>query len=723
MKNLALKRLSLLSVPNGTGLDAKKKIVFLSVLAKMGYRITNPELLDRVSNTFWLDYNQIIAQLKSLRDDVKYVPLFKGFPENTPDDDIYFEKRLLGYWGNIFGFIKESAHTVKLDNGMIIPNWLFNAYNFGANPITQFQTKELFERGVDDQNNRAQDDHTEWFDLELVFDTEIEAHLEKFMLNLLYAKSSIKESLQEDLMTLLNHFGTSSIDSTKLVRKETSAFISSYFWKQKDYESVEMIVKNATDLLRMFAALTNSDVSLGTVIRFPKLKRAERKIALGILNKCNALAEDMNRYKSLWLEIGRYLHPAEYTSRFPETAKAFDLLRNGKVITFNGQTERYLADGSLKELLNHLSQRPGIFLRKLHEILRKFPSQTNSVIYAFKSHLPKVPLKNLLTLQAYFTNINDLKKRTVVNKKGKIKVLDNNSFGKMNYQVIGQLSDILMQGILDQLEQKDSWFGKKVYIDPNISHYTVPLQQRKASDGILTVGRGSQIDVDLGKVLRLFVYWKQKVNTTDLDLSVMEFDEKFKFIGHVSYTNLKSDGIAHSGDIQSAPYGAAEFIDISLKKVKSKVKYLGIQVRYTGDAFTDMDCHAGWMIRDKVDSNVKSFDIKTVQNKFDLNGTGAYCVPLIINLKERKAIITDLYVSGKALHNNVEGSNDNVSVIGKELSTFVQNRPNMYTLSMMNLEARYGEMVQEKEEADVSIGLKNCDINVTDVEKILTELI
>jgi hypothetical protein len=136
---------------------------------------------------------------------------------------------------------------------------------------------------------------------------------------------------------------------------------------------------------------------------------------------------------------------------------------------------------------------------------------------------------------------------------------------------------------------------------------------------------------------------------------VVQFDQHFQYQGHVSYTHLAQDGIVHSGDIQSAPHGAAEFIDIPLEKIKHR--YLAPQIyRYAGDRFQDMTCQAGWMIRDKVDSNYQSFDIKTVQHKFQLQGQTSYCLPLIIDLWESQLIYLDLYVTATPSGNRVEGA-------------------------------------------------------------------
>jgi hypothetical protein len=180
----------------------------------------------------------------------------------------------------------------------------------------------------------------------------------------------------------------------------------------------------------------------------------------------------------------------------------------------------------------------------------------------------------------------------------------------------------------------------------------------------------------------------------------------------------------HSGDIQSAPLGAAEFIDITLSEIAPTTKYLAVQVyKYAGDAFSDMDCHAGWMWRTTTDNNIATFDIKTVANKFDLNGKGAYAVPLMLDVKQQEIVSTDLYVNALDFYNDVEGSLTDITVMCAELAKFVQTRPVLGDLAAAHVVARKATIVENKEDADISFGIKDCTYNVSDVELILSELI
>ena len=721
MKTIAIQRLRIIPIPKGSGVSAKQKLVVLSELAKIGVRVTNPEALDEAADTFFLDYPDVVATLVKMRGgDVDYVPLFVGFPNSVPDDDTYFAKRLIGYLGNTFNLFDEG---VELENGAVVPEWLFDVRQFGADPITQFQTKSLWTRARDLIARRKADEHTEWLDVEFVWADEVTAKLRDWLATCLYAKSSIKESLHSDIRQLLAFFGTDALDFDRVAMKENRALLLRLCWDDAREAAITELAKTPTDLLRMFAAITDTDISLGSPVKFPKFSRKERRLVLRVLENSASLGEDLQRYRGLWLELGRYIHPGEHRRAFPKVAKAFDDLRNGKIVTFNGRTEALLRGEDAGAVLAHLAKRPGVLGRKVHELLRRFPAGRAAILDAFATVADGMTVKNLLVLKSYFGSINDEECRTVINKRGKIKVLSNNAKGALSSESLGLVSKVLDRALAAQLSGKDSWADKTAWIDPQLENYTVPLSERTASEGLLTVGRGTRIPVKFDKVLRLFVYWKQAAMRTDLDLSVIQFDADFKYAGHVSYTNLSSSGIAHSGDIQSAPHGAAEFIDITLNKVAPGVRYLATQVyRYAGDAFADMTCHAGWMVRSKVDANVKTFDIKTVENKFDLNGRGGYCVPLVVDLKAQDIVITDLYMGSKAFHNNVEGAYGNVAMASREIARFTQTRPTMKMLAQLHCNAR-GANVGEDRGADITFGRVGCTFNATDVEKVLSELL
>lgn len=723
LEKIALRRLSLIVVKDGYEITNSMKLGFLSELTNFGYNIKNHYVYN---DSVLSNYSELISTLKEMKGgDVKYVPLFQGFPDNVPEQNEYFVKRLVGFFGNYVGLFDEN-NGKTLENGMVVPEWLFNLDEFGADPITQFQSEELYNKGLENQNKRLGDSSSILFDLEFVTEKELDKRLKEYLSNLLYSKSSIKESLKDDLTYLIENYGLDFIDSTKVVFKEIRSYVMTKLWVDKELDVLSKYISTPTDLLRMFAQLTDTDISLATPIKFPKFNRIERKFILQSLDSCGNLLEDLNRYKSLWLEIGRYLHPGEY-KRYKNTFDAFDVLRNGKVITFNSKVERAISERNLKELMSLLVTKPGIFGRKIHEILEKFGSDSENtlILDGFMSIAHELELKNLLILERYFKSIEDLEYRSIINKKGKIVVLPNRQ-KEISHKVISKLLEIIEQAIFSKIKVNHIHDEKdKIWVDSELKNYTVPLQQRKMSDGLLSIGRGSRLKLEDNNVLRMFCYWKEKDIRTDLDLSLISFDDEMNYKGQVSYTNLADNGIVHSGDLQSASNGAAEFIDIDLNKIKSGVRYLSIQIyKFCGEDFGNLEIsHAGWMMRDKVDRNYKSFDIKTVKNKFDVRGHGKYAIPLIVDLKTREVIFIDMYMNGISNYNTNEGAINDISIVTKELVNMIQTKPNMYDLLMHHVKASNSSIVSDKDESDISYGVNDCTHNIDRVDEILANLL
>lgn len=706
---IGLNRAKLLAVIPNANVSNRLKIIFLAELARLGYKVNNHELFnDSVVNNF----DSIIDTLKAMKGgDVNYVPLFSGFPLDIPNDNV---------------LISELSKIVyDHDLGEIVDlGWITEVKEHDGPVSSRPQTDEEIADGIEDQESRDSDSHSELITLN--FSSNIEEDVRTFLANTLYAKSSIKESLKEDIEFLIDHYGLDFIEADKVVFKEIKSYVMNYFWKKGDYTSLSNYISTPTDILRMFAAITDSDISLAENIKFPKLSRPQRRFVLSNIEKCSNIDENLNTYKGLWLSLGRYIHPGEYKSQFPKTFNAFDTLRNSKVATFNGTLETAIQQKDLRSVLMLVSKRPGVFGRKLHEILDVFSNDT-SVVEEFNKVADQLELKNLLVLEKYFETINDSDYRAVVNKKGKLIVFPNSKKGKITANILEKLVMLIKNSIVSKISNDPLKFEDetKVWIDPELKNYMVPLSLRKQSDGLMNISRGTRIKFDTSKILRLFSYWKQSSYSTDFDTSLIEFDSNMNYVGHVSYTNLSSDGITHSGDITSAPNGASEFIDINISKLKKSIKYLGIQVyQFSGEGFNQVETsYAGWMIRDKSDSSHKTFDIKTVANKFNMVGKGRYAIPMIVDVESGEIIFVDIFMNGVDSMNRVEGAVNSISTVAKEIVKMNDTKPNMLDLIKYHINASNAEIVENKEDATISYGITGCTHSVDRVDEILSELL
>ena len=711
VKTIGLNRAKLISVKGDATVSPRLKAIFLSELANLGYKLENPELYN---DSVLENFDSIINTLIEMKGgDVNYVPLFSGFPNKVDYDSVL---KL-----TIPGLIEKFGSANYFD-------FLTEIVEFKGLTSSRTQTDKELEDGIKDQASRKSDKHTVWTNLK--FTTDIESDVRTFLKNNLYAKSSIKETLKEDIEFLIKHYGLEFLDAKKVVFKEIKSYVMTYLWNKGDMETLAKYVGTPTDLLRMFAGITGGDISLATPIKFPKMKRSQRRFVLQMIENSSKdslmIAENLNKYKGLWIKVGKSIHPGEYKNQFPNTFAAFNNLRNEKVITFNGMLEKYIGNKDLEATLKLVTKRPGVFGRKLHEILDVFSTE-KGVVKAFKSIASELEIKNLLVLERYFMTINDADFRTVINKRGKVIVFPNDKKGSVTEKRIEKLLSAIKNAIETKMAANPLEFeeGTKVLLDPALRNYMVPLSMRKQSDGLMNISRGTRIAFDNTKILRLFNYWKESEYCTDFDTSLIEFDEDMKMKGQVSWTNLSEPGAYHSGDITSSSNGACEFIDVDLKRLKSDVRYVAIQTYvYSGERFNQVaESYSGWMVRETANANRATFDIKTVENKFNMVGDGTYAIPMIVDLKTSEIVFVDLYMNGNHSFNRVEGAVNEISTVAKELVNMVNTKPNMLDLLTYQMNASTAEIVENKEDATVTYGIKDCDNNVDRVDETLAELI
>ncbi len=267
----------------------------------------------------------------------------------------------------------------------------------------------------------------------------------------------------------------------------------------------------------------------------------------------------------------------------------------------------------------------------------------------------------------------------------------------------------------------------KVYVDPILANYSVPMSQRSASRSKRVMTRGSRIS--LGEkvnndTIRFFLWWKEAKGKgrIDVDLSATLHTQDWDLAEYISYTNLKSDRIkaAHSGDITSAPDGACEYIDIDLSSAKNKkCRYIVMNIySFTRQPFSEMpECYAGWMMREKPQGG-EIFEASTVQQRFDLKANATVAIPAIIDVEKREVIWCDLALSRRlGFSNNLEANKRSVANLGYAMTHHCI--PQLHTLFTLHSQAR-GELVKTKEGADTIFSL-DTGITPNDLEIISAE--
>ena len=285
-------------------------------------------------------------------------------------------------------------------------------------------------------------------------------------------------------------------------------------------------------------------------------------------------------------------------------------------------------------------------------------------------------------------------------------MLVSNTLPYIDHEICNRAVAICENALVEIYGSKES-LGK-VYIDESLKNYLVPFSQRSSSKALKTIVRGSKIDIPYdADTIRSFVYWKDsQLGRTDIDLSAVLYSNEWKYLEHISYTNLRSHKYkaAHSGDITAAPEGASEFIDLDIASMKKYgVRYVVLSLNsFTFQPYVDLpECFMGWMTRQNPNSG-EIYEPKTVQNKVDITADTTICLPMILDLYDYKIIWTDISLKAQPTWNNVENNQKGMVLMGKALTSLV--KPNLYDLFQLHTIAR-GEYCDSIEEADTVFSL------------------
>lgn len=705
-------------------------------ISQLGYTLSGDAfraLRTCTESEFKQYHNVLVTTLKTMVGaNVKYNALFKDFPNGEVNDEDHFARRFIGLITNHLGIAPDGIQPLSC--GHVIDTNIFDVFKFGACPLCQHQVDEL----DDDESDRPVLDQVTPLK---IIGLATEDDVKQIFTNLLAANVAISEDNRDIISDLiLNDPSMFLLVPDIIPIKENIAVIAKLavdykYDPESSFEDFTMPasdilinnIKTATDILRLAVQLNDGDVSLAenTII---KLSNKERRVIMFLLNEVKHPEEDMMRYKMRWIRLAKTLHIGKFATKFPNAFKACDTLRNNakSITTFNGRTEPLvlLVNGgdtiAEAKLLELLITRPGEFARRLDWMLRTFKA-TNAVMSAFKLlAADSFTTTMMLTMRSHFAG--RVAKRTgnrYFMPKGaiaKIKAIPderNDIDPTLALEIVTLVTNVLLErfSLLDNLGN--------VYVNPELKNYLVPMVQRNATKSLVTVQRGSQIPFEETEAVRMFLYWKEddKSGTVDVDLSAISYNENWEYKNHISFTNLSDIGGTHSGDILSAPKGAAEFIDINLKTAReNNVRYVVMNViSYSGQAFDTFECFAGVMGRDKVGSGAK-FEPRTVTNKFDLAGDTRYNLPLILDLNTNQLIWADISITGHP-NERVEDKSGSVILMGKSIEAMLLDKPNMYDLVMLHAESRASTIDLEYQEGkkydtvfDVSMATETDDI-------------
>ena len=431
--------------------------------------------------------------------------------------------------------------------------------------------------------------------------------------------------------------------------------------------------RTVTDVLRLAVALAGGDTSLAEPCRFPSFSRAQRRRLLGLLDAVGRVqdgrdcAEEMARRCERWKRLARHLRPGDYARRFPRAAALLHQVASGGAEAgFTSHLEEALARRDVEGALRLLATRPGVFARRLNHLLRLCADDAarERVVAEFARVAPEVSLPVLVRLWEYFSSpgAEALPWRVVAIKAAagtKTTLIPTTRRpGPADAEVVRAVEEAL---------RRRAHLGR-IAVDQGLYEgYTAPLGLRSASPGLRTAGRGTQLPLPEGETIRFFLHWRDLPETppetpgpagpaaaedsggtrVDLDLSAFFVSEDLARTEQIAYYNLRSTAAVHSGDLTSAPDGAAEFIDVTLAEaLRQGWRYVVMTVHsFSHHRLSEVpECWAGAMARGADPQSGEVFEASTVMQHLDLISPTFNATPFVIDLAERRLIWWDLPV-------------------------------------------------------------------------------
>ncbi|MFH8770869.1 MXAN_6230/SCO0854 family RING domain-containing protein [Streptomyces sp. NPDC017958] len=502
-------------------------------------------------------------------------------------------------------------------------------------------------------------------------------------------------------------------------------------------ELLAAYLTTATDVLRLLCVWSGGEGDLLEPPRMRSLPRALRGRLLAVLDglAVPSLVEDVLRNPGPWKRAAEILHPFERHARHPRAALAFAVLRgtdttgtalgeallrtaaehpeavrvaDGRIraATWGARVEQALHERDAQAALALLAQRPGELLRRLDHLLRLRELDTLSDEFAdvLRRVLPKAGPGPLLAALGRMRIRHLPGERRVFFPRGQVTqaFTVDDTRAPLAEAVTTRACALLEAEALRRLADRPRF--DLAVIDSALAGLAVPAAERTAAKALVSVPRGSTQPLPEGAVLRLFLHWMEPVKTrVDLDLSVALYDEDWEFAGLCDYTNLVygERWAVHSGDLTSAPApdGATEYVDLDLAALgELGVRYaVPVVFSFNNIPFEELlDAFAGFMALPSAAEEARGagYHPRTVRQRYDLVGDSRIHVPMLVDLRHRTFLWTDLHLPSDDGFHDVYRHGEDLGRIGRDLfQYFASGRTTLWDLAVWHAAARGDEVL------------------------------
>lgn len=464
-----------------------------------------------------------------------------------------------------------------------------------------------------------------------------------------------------------------------------------------------------TDVLRIAVAVAGGNPEfVKPSAGGEKLGNVPRPFRRALVRRIDELADtdgDFRRRLGLWKTVGKLLHVSEYAASAPKAVELFARLRANDIpVSDRGLIQTGQVTGAEADALRAKS--PGEFARDLDWALRT-SSDPEATLDAFEKVADAASARTLWG--AYGALENRGRTRIFVPKGQASKaIVSREPLPELDMKVHGSAIGVITQALVRRAEKNSPIpEGSSVYIAPELYDFAVPFSLRQQGVATRVVGRGSRVKLAEGENIRFFMWWKDIADgydgRVDLDMSLSFMNKDFEVTSEVAYYNLRNGAATHSGDITSAPNGAAEYIDISSESLARErgARYVLMSVNsYTHQHFKDIpEAIAGVMLRDDLEQG-EVFDGKTVETAFSLAQDAPVAMPFLYDIQTRELYWLDY--SGSRPRGRVNAAANHRATFSDIARAAVERRPvSIGDVIDVHVHGRAGDIVETPEEADI----------------------
>jgi len=666
------------AIPNSANVDAtitQDISLVTTIVSNMAYYGFIPsmeavEALQKLSKDelakFWKSTEATLKELTGASKNMEQFVVYKNFPKEVLEKSQaeYWMAQILMYWG--------------------LPNELFTQKEEAREPMLEKMKLKVLALAKDNTLEKIltslKSNTARWSDMQ--------TDHAKYLVGALKVKTVNVDQFvfKENGIVLANQMLKSAIPvelpNTVMSTALKSKGIAPKSLVLKDIVDVQM--SNATDVLRLAAAMSEGDVSLREKVRFKKFKRNERKFLLEMLENTKNLVEDCTLRPEVWKKLLAGLHPGDY--KFEKVQKAYDIIYRDDFTTFNGQV-----DANVKKLdvsaLKLLQSRPGDFVRKLHHMYSLYEMKA---IEVFLPVIEKLKTIQLLKLDSYILTVNT-RAQLIYPPRGnwtKAQIAQNTK-KQFSSDAVSVLHNAISVELGKRLNEK---FPQGIDLDLNVDNIKLQTNDQK----LASYGRGTVFSIPENmKFIRTASYWAQKgYGNTWFDNGWNFFDSNWNtaFTCCWNSTHHQDKGAVFSGDPTNSKDmegRACQMIDLYLDQLEAAgVRYAVWNVLcYSGIPFDQAEEVLATLQWGENPQEGKLFEPARAQMVFPLKGPSLTKYVAYIDVVERKLVYMDANFAG-----STNSAASNANGLSTKMPAFVEYLKSLPSVADLFSHAQKGSM-------------------------------